>query len=364
MDFDIFKNKKIIVTGHTGFKGSWLVTWLRELGADLVGISLEPSTNPSHFELLKLRNSIKNNFVDIRNNEKVKSIFEQEKPEFVFHLAAQPLVRYSYENPYETWTTNTIGTISILEALKNLKNDCTAIIITSDKCYKNVEWTWGYRENDSLGGSDPYSASKGAAELAISSYFNSFFKSQLSNINICSVRAGNVVGGGDWAKDRIVPDAARAWINDNRLSIRNPSSTRPWQHVLEPIGGYLLLASSLYVTNKLNGEAFNFGPSTNQNRTVQELITKIKTYWPELEVEYQTKTSNTSKESQLLKLCIDKALHLIGWSPLLDFEQTIKLTGEWFQEYKFNRANISNFTSNQIRTYSDLLLSNGLNNGN
>ena len=256
---NVFKNKKVLITGHTGFKGSWLSAWLLNLGAEVIGISKDIPTNPSMFVLLNLKDKIKKDYrADIRNLDIIEEIFLNEKPDFVFHLAAQPIVSVSYKDPIETITSNVMGTTNILEILRKAEHECTAIIITSDKAYDNIEQVWGYRENDALGGKDIYSGSKGAAELIIKSYCNSFFK-EIKTIRIGVARAGNVIGGGDWAKDRIVVDSMMAWSKNKAVNIRSPKSTRPWQHVLEPLSGYLNLAMALSLDDSLNHECFNFG---------------------------------------------------------------------------------------------------------
>ena len=251
-----FNAKTVLITGHTGFKGSWLAAWLKQLGAKVVGIALDPPTEPSHFFAAQLADGMVDLRIDIRNQVALEEAIVSAQPDFVFHLAAQALVRRAYEHPVETWQTNLLGTLHVLEALRKLDKPCAAVIITSDKCYDNVEWVWGYRETDAMGGPDPYSASKGAAELSIRSYIKSYFPKATSKVRIASARAGNVIGGGDWAADRIVPDCVRAWSSDNFVEFRNPHSTRPWQHVLEPLSGYLTLGEKLYENNRFNGETF------------------------------------------------------------------------------------------------------------
>ena len=242
----LFKDSKIIITGHTGFKGSWLTMWLRILGGDIYGLSDDQYTNPSHFKVLQLEDQINNYKIDIKETNNTVNLIKEIKPDFIFHLAAQPIIKESYLDPIKTWKTNTIGTLNILEGLRKLDKECIAILITSDKCYENVEWIYGYRETDKLGGIDPYSSSKAAAEIAISSYLRSFFTND-HPVRIGIGRAGNVIGGGDWAENRIVPDAIRSWTKDNSVKLRNPNSTRPWQHVLEPLSGYLTLAKKIKI---------------------------------------------------------------------------------------------------------------------
>ena len=355
---NIFKGKKIIITGNTGFKGSWLSLWLYQLGAQVIGISKDIPSNPSLFEELELAKKTDHHFANIRDGDKMKQLFAEHQPDFVFHLAAQPIVSVSYDDPVDTFMTNTIGTANILEALKGLRKTCYAVMITSDKCYDNVEWIWGYREQDALGGKDPYSASKGAAELVIKTYFHSWFNKPDSNIRLTTVRAGNVIGGGDWALNRIVPDCFRAWLDGHPVKIRNPHSTRPWQHVLEPLSGYLRAAQVL-TENKVNihGEPFNIGPNADQNHTVLELLQSVSQYWKSVKLKehFEIEQSKAFHEAGLLKLNCDKALFYLQWKPVLDFEATARLTGEWYN-YFYNThdsAEISEYTMYQIDAYVD-----------
>ena len=329
---NVFKNKTVLITGNTGFKGSWLSIWLLKLGANIVGLSDKVPTSPSNYKASSLEDRINQQWLDIRDFNLVNEVFIKFKPDFVFHLAAQPLVRRSYDDPMETFETNISGTLNILECLRLSKHKTIAVMITSDKCYDNVEQLWGYRENDRLGGKDPYSASKGAAELLIKSYYESYFVKEDSLITIGVGRAGNVIGGGDWALDRIIPDSARAWSKGKPVIIRNPHATRPWQHVLEPLSGYLTLASLLYKNSKINGEAFNFGPSADQNFSVANLLDKMIDNWNEgswKDVSQKDKVY----EAGLLKLCCDKALHMLNWEAALSFNETVKLTAEWYKIY-------------------------------
>ena len=346
-----FKNKKIIVTGHTGFKGSWLITWLNILGADVYGISLESISSPSHFTILSNGLKIDDNRFNILDQNQLNFKFNAIKPDFVFHLAAQAIVRTSYDNPIDTWKTNVIGTLNVLEALRGLKNKCSAIIITSDKCYDNVEWIWGYREHDSLGGPDPYSASKGAAELLIKSHYKSYFSEVNSNIRIASVRAGNVIGGGDWSENRIIPDCVRAWSQNKVVELRNPNATRPWQHVLEPLSGYLLLACELSSNYKLNGESFNFGPMAENNHTVISLVIEMSKNWDKVKWEDVSSLFKGPYESGLLKLNCDKALAILNWKAVLNFEETIQMTSLWYNEYYTKPSMNEKFTVSQINEY-------------
>lgn len=358
MKTEVFNNKKVIVTGHTGFKGSWLAVWLKLCGAHVTGISLDPPSRPSHFDCLMkgniFGNGMADNRVDIRDGIKIAEIFYKEQPDFIFHLAAQPIVRVSYEDPVATYETNVIGTLNILQALRKVTKPCVAIMITSDKAYRNCEWEWGYRENDSLGGSDPYSASKSAAELLIRSHIENFFPSN-GPVSMGVVRAGNVIGGGDWAHSRIVPDCARSWAEHRPAVIRSPNATRPWQHVLEPLGGYMVLAESLAHSNALHGEAFNFGPQQINNHPVRDVANALMKYLPGFTWEDHSSTHPGVNEAGLLKLNCDKALAFLGWHALLSFSETMQLTSEWYKAYYTNNEKIADLTVAQIKQYSSLM---------
>ncbi|TGL48388.1 CDP-glucose 4,6-dehydratase [Leptospira kemamanensis] len=357
---NLFKNKKAIITGHTGFKGSWLSIWLQSLGAKVIGMSWDIPSTPSLFEESKIFNQIEDHRIDIRNIEMVKDLFKNSQPDFVFHLAAQPLVRLSYKDPILTYSTNVMGTANILDALNEIKKNCIAVILTSDKAYDNVEWVWGYRENDTLGGSDPYSASKGAAELVIKSYIKSYFTGNASKVKIGIGRAGNVIGGGDWANDRIVPDCVRAWSKGEVLQLRNPYATRPWQHVLEPLSGYLNLAFALSVDAKVHGEAFNFGPPSENNHTVLELVTEMQKHWEAVLFEDISSSHDGPYESGLLKLNCDKALHQLKWKAVLDFETTVRMTSQWYENFYNRKINVHDFSLAQIREYIQIAKSKGM----
>ena len=353
----VFKNKRVLVTGHTGFKGSWLCIWLNYLGAKIFGLSDSEVSNPSNYLVSSVSDFIEDNRFDIRDSGKVKSLINEVQPDFIFHLAAKALVKPSYQNPIDTFSTNVIGTINILDSLRSINKKIIAVMITSDKVYENVEWPWGYRENDQLGGKDPYSSSKSMAELSISSYLNSFFRTQdiNPNIKIGIARAGNVIGGGDWASDRIVPDCIRAWASKKEVHIRNPNSTRPWQHVLEPLSGYLTLAKSLDLKDKDHGEAYNFGPSADQNFSVNKLIAEMSKYWKEVKWKDVSKTNNHLHEAGLLKLNCDKALLNLGWQPTLQFHETVKMTIEWYKIYYQNtNKSMHNFTIDQINFFMNI----------
>ena len=316
-----FHGATVLITGHTGFKGAWLTAWLKQLGAKVVGIALDPPSVPFHFAVAHLVDGMTDLRIDIRDHAALADAIISAQPDFVFHLAAQALVRQSYDQPIETWQTNVLGTLHVLEALRKLDKPCAAVIITSDKCYDNIEWVWGYRETDAMGGPDPYSASKGAAELAIRSHIKSYFPKATSKVRIASARAGNVIGGGDWAADRIVPDCVRAWSSNNVVELRNPHSTRPWQHVLEPLSGYLNLAVALYHRPELHGEPFNFGPQAQQNHSVLELVRQMALHWDQVRWQDVSQSVAGPYESGLLKLNCDKALHYLLWNAVMGFDE-------------------------------------------
>ena len=352
---DVFKNKVVLITGHTGFKGSWLSMWLVSLGAKVVGMSLDVPSNPSNYESSHLKDLIEDYRVDIRDSGAVQNTIERVQPDFVFHLAAQALVRPSYEKPLETLNTNAMGTANILDALRTLDKQVVAVMITSDKAYDNVEWVWGYRETDSLGGKDPYSASKGMAELVIRTFVESYFNSPDSNVRVGITRAGNVIGGGDWAIDRIVPDCMAAWSENREVDIRSPWATRPWQHVLEPLSGYLLLGANLAESMDYHGEAYNFGPNANQNHSVSELINEMAKYWDKVQWNDISQDQEHVHEAGLLKLNCDKALFDLRWQPTLKFEETVKMTVEWYKTfYKNKEQSMLDFTMAQISEYTRL----------
>ena len=351
----LFNNKTVLVTGHTGFKGSWLSLWLQHLGAKLVGVSIDVPSTPSHFAAAQIDSHIQDHRIDIRDHEKLTALVETVQPDFVFHLAAQALVRPSYADPLETIATNALGSANVLNALRSLSKTVVAVMITSDKAYDNVEWVWGYRETDRLGGKDPYSASKGMAELAIRTFVESYFQDLGSNVRVGITRAGNVIGGGDWAVDRIVPDCMRAWSENQTVDIRSPMATRPWQHVLEPLSGYLALGVSLASTQQFHGEAYNFGPPAHQNHPVKELINEMAKYWDFVKWNDVSKSEEHLHEAGLLKLNCDKALFDLCWMPTLQFEETVRMTVEWYRHYYQATDNsIYDFTISQIEEYTQL----------
>lgn len=359
--FQVYHNKKVLVTGHTGFKGGWLSQWLLSLGAEVFGIALPPEGEVSLFDQLQLQKHLHHHICDIRGYDSLKKLVGEIEPDIIFHLAAQPLVRESYEIPLQTIETNVMGTIHLLEAVRTLNLSTTIVVITSDKSYENQEWMYGYRESDPMGGFDPYSASKGACEVLTSSWRRSFFNpADYTNhgVKLATARAGNVIGGGDWATDRIVPDCMRALLDNRQIEVRNPLATRPWQHVLEPLGGYLLLGEQLLSTSQdsdltsLCG-GFNFGPLIGSNKTVESLVKEVISVWGSGTWTFDKQ--HAVHEASLLNLTIDKAYHLLGWYPAWDFEETIRRTVDWYKMYKEDVTLIPKLTLQQIGEYSEAL---------
>jgi CDP-glucose 4,6-dehydratase len=330
---NIYRGRKILITGHTGFKGSWLALWLKSLGADVVGISLAPTSIPNHWDLLNL--GIESIYLDIRDEPTLRKLFLDLQPEMVFHLAAQPLVRQSYKNPLETWSTNVMGTANVLNICRELSNLEAVVVITTDKCYENKEWEWGYREIDPLGGHDPYSASKAGSELVATSFRKSFFNSPKSPL-IATARAGNVIGGGDWSEDRLIPDLVRALDTGAPLTIRSPKATRPWQHVLECLSGYLLVGQKLLEGDQSVATAWNFGPGPEGNRTVLEVLNALKRN--DLDVRWELDSTQQPHEAQLLHLDTGKAREKLGWSPVWGFDEGVKATADWYSSWQNQRA--------------------------
>lgn len=350
---NVYKGKKVLVTGNTGFKGSWLSVWLNMLGAEVYGFSDEIPTEPSMFEVCNLSEKIHHKFGDIRDRDAINEYVQAVKPDFIFHLAAQAIVSTSYENPFDTITTNVVGTASVLEAIRNITWKCTCVLITSDKAYDNVEWIWGYRETDAVGGKDVYSGSKGAAELVIKSYWKSFIVA-MPNIKLGIGRAGNVIGGGDWAKDRIVVDCVKAFSQDEIVEIRCPKSTRPWQHVLEPLSGYLTLGWFLYEGRSENGEPYNFGPRAEQTKTVFELTQDLAERWGLDKNKASKITGNIPfKEASLLKLNCDKALAYLDWHSTLHYDQCVTVIADWYKAYYLeHEPDMLGLTEGQIAYYT------------
>lgn len=354
-----YTGQKVFITGHTGFKGAWLCAWLLNLGAEVCGYSCNIPSSPSGFEALGLKTRIKHIIGDVRDRQNLQQAMESFQPDIVFHMAAQALVRPSYDEPVTTFETNAMGTLNLLESVRHVQGIKAVICITSDKCYRNDEWEWGYREIDHLGGDDPYSASKACAEIIAHAYFTSFFTSGTVG---ATVRAGNVIGGGDWAVDRIIPDCARAYADNEPVVIRNPWATRPWQHVLEPLSGYLWLGALLVEGKKqgLNHEAFNFGPSAEVKATVKTVTEALAPHWPGFVALPPPGMEKAAKESTLLKLCCDKSLARLEWKATLNFTETVDLTASWYHEYYNHNNDMMAYTLEQIAVYAQLAVERGL----
>ena len=357
---EYFRNKKIVITGHSGFKGSWLTLWLSYLGAEVHGISNSVVSNPNLYEVALIKNYCHSHNIDVTDFLKFESIINKIEPDFIFHFAAQSLVHESYKKPLDTFKTNSLGSINLLEILRNYKKSVSVILITSDKVYENNEWLWGYRENDSLGGKDPYSASKSIVEIAFNSYFESFFKHQDNPINIATARAGNVIGGGDWAVNRIVPDVVRAASQRESVKLRNPYSTRPWQHVLEPLSGYIALAKKINHNKELNGESFNFGPPLENNFSVNDLVKTMSKTWPEIKYSHLNDNINLY-EAGLLKLNCEKAKDCLNWNSVLTFDETVEFTTSWYKNfYTTKNSKMNSFSIEQIEKYTSIAKDRGL----
>ncbi len=356
---DAYRGQRVLVTGHTGFKGSWLVTWLQHLGANVAGFSDRIPTTPAMFTLLELDSRINHHLGDIRDRDRLSEVFDEVRPDLVFHLAAQALVLDSHSDPALTFETNVMGMVNLLECVRERPWVKAAVLVTSDKVYRNNEWDWGYRETDVVGGHDPYSGSKGCAELVAHSYFHSFLKQSPTRMGIG--RAGNVIGGGDWAADRVVPDCIRAWSAEESVMIRRPAATRPWQHVLEPLSGYLWLGASLSRGQEgLDGEAFNFGPDSRQDMTVVGLIDEMRAGWPGASRKIDDVHAQDGREATLLRLSCDKALRWLNWRPALQLSTTVNLTVDWYQRWWNQDADLYNFTISQIEQYTDIATASGL----
>lgn len=353
MSFTHFLGKKVFITGHTGFKGAWLSLWLQMLGAEVSGFSSGIPTTPSLFAALGLKKDLHDLRGDIRDRDILEKHLLKCQPDYVFHLAAQAIVSTSYQEPHATFSTNVMGTVNLLDALRKLEKPCAAVIITSDKCYENREWEFGYRESDPLGGKDPYSASKAAAELAVKSWYHSFFEKKSTHIRVVSVRSGNVIGGGDWSPNRIVPDCVRAWNQGETVVLRAPDSIRPWQHVLEPLAGYLKVAESLSENPALNGQAYNFGPRPDQTCSVEQMVQNLASHWPDLTgtQAYKNKTQESFSESKTLKLSWEKAFQDLNWKPKLDLDTTLKMTADWYLTARTEKDSLRHFTEQQIHDF-------------
>jgi CDP-glucose 4,6-dehydratase len=356
---NVYKSRRVLVTGHTGFKGSWLALWLLQMGAEVAGYSSDVPTSPANFELLGLKSRLHDYRGDTRNRVRLAEVIDEFRPEMIFHLAAQSLVRRSYADPVTTFETNVMGMVNLLDCVRARSWIKAAVLITSDKVYQNNEWCWGYRETDTLAGRDPYSGSKSCADLVAHTYFHSFLKS--SPMQMATTRAGNVIGGGDWADDRIVPDCIRAWSQQSPAIIRNPSATRPWQHVLEPLSGYLLLGAGLWQQRSgLNGEAFNFGPDSQVNQSVGELLDAMRARWPGAQWNVSEDCDQNRHEATLLKLSCDKALIYLNWRPALQFQQTVALTVDWYRQWDTKESDIYKYSVDQIQQYCRSALTRGL----
>jgi CDP-glucose 4,6-dehydratase len=346
-----WQGKRVFLTGHTGFKGSWLSLWLQELGANLTGFALAPQSNPSLFELARVSDGMRSVEGDIRDLGMFKAALMTAEPEIVIHMAAQPLVRDSYHNPVDTFSSNVMGTVHLLEAIRATPSVRAVVIVTTDKCYENKEWIWGYREDEPMGGHDPYSASKACAELVSSAYRASFFQPEGDKVAVATARAGNVIGGGDWAKDRLMTDLIIAFNTGKPVLIRNPTAIRPWQHVLEPLRGYLMLAEKLFAHGNGYAEAWNFGPNDEDAKPVSWLTERLAEFWGG-DFQWQTQPGDHPHEANYLKLDISKAKTKLGWFPLMDLERALLLTAEWAQQLS-EGADARSITLEQIQIYQD-----------
>ena len=352
MNLDFWRRKRVFMTGHTGFKGSWLSLWLQELGADVVGYALAPPTNPSLFDLAHVGEGMHSIIADIRDLPTLSAAIAKHRPEIVFHMAAQPLVRLSYEQPVETYATNVMGTVHVLEAIRQTGGVRAVVNITTDKCYENREWVWGYRENEPMGGYDPYSNSKGCAELITAAYRTSFFNPAdhaKHGVAIASARAGNVIGGGDWAKDRLIPDIMAAFLEQRPVVIRNPQAIRPWQHVLEPLRGYLMLAERLWNEGPVFAEGWNFGPNDEDARPVEWIVKRLAGTWRN-GASWSMDSGNHPHEANYLKLDVSKARSKLGWYPRWTLETSLQHIADWYLAYQ-HHDNMRDLTLNQIGQY-------------
>lgn len=353
INLNFWRGKKVFLTGHTGFKGSWLSLWLQQMGAEVTGYALPPNTTPNLFELADIQSGMKSHFGDILDKVTLSKIMADSEAEIIFHLAAQPLVRLSYQEPELTFATNVMGTLNVLEAARAQKSLKAMIVITTDKCYENNEWMWGYRETEKLGGKDPYSASKACTEILTAAYRYSFFKEQA--VGLATVRAGNVIGGGDWAADRLIPDILNAIDANKNIQLRNPKATRPWQHVLEPLSGYLLLAEKLFEDTPKFSSAWNFGPSLNDVRPVEDIVSILATALGK-NLSSEKMAGNHPHEAHFLALDSTKAQTELGWRPHWNLETALNHIAEWHKAYH-QKQNMRAITLNQIKNYCETLLS-------
>lgn len=348
-----WKGKSVFLTGHTGFKGSWLSLWIASMGAKVTGYALLPNTKPSLFNVFAIDSLIEKSYIaDIRDLISLQKAMSDAKPDVVIHMAAQPLVRYSYANPVETYSTNVMGTVHVLECTRAIDSVRATVVVTTDKCYENNEWVWGYRENEPMGGYDPYSNSKGCAELVTAAFRRSYFSNANSTNSVASARAGNVIGGGDWSEDRLIPDAIKAFEANKPLMIRNPLATRPWQHVLEPLSGYLILAQALYEQGSTYASGWNFGPRDEDNRTVQEVIKLLLLNWGEA-ASWEKVGLEQPHEANLLKLDCTKARMQLGWIPRWNLEEAIQKIAEWQKAFR-GKENMQELSLAQINHYISL----------
>lgn len=357
MDHNFWNGKRVFVTGHTGFKGGWLCLWLQQLGAQVTGFALPPSTSPSLFDVARVSSGMESIFGDIRDFAQLSDELRKAGPDIVIHMAAQPLVRYSYANPVETYATNVMGTVHLLEAVRACDSVRAVVVVTSDKCYENREWVWGYRENEPMGGYDPYSNSKGCAELVTAAYRSSYFNSQAFDrhrVAVATARAGNVIGGGDWAADRLIPDMIRAIDRGEPVRIRNPLAIRPWQHVMEPLSGYLLLAEMLYLHGSRHAEAWNFGPEDSDARPVQWIVEKLTSAWGE-GASWMRDASPQPHEATFLKLDCSKAKSALQWSPRWGLDEAITRIAEWYKAFAMHK-DMHAITLSQIDAYQNTLI--------
>ncbi|MBZ0218638.1 MAG: CDP-glucose 4,6-dehydratase [Fimbriimonadaceae bacterium] len=356
---EFWKNRRVLLTGHTGFKGGWTSMWLSMTGAKVTGLALDPDTDPNFFDLTRLSADIEDCRGDITDRPAVQSAIDKSDPEIIIHMAAQSLVRRSYLDPVGTFNTNVLGTANVLDAARTAKSLRAIIVVTSDKSYENKEWIWPYRENDRLGGKDPYSNSKACTELVAQSFRDSYFSDDAASgaphgARLATVRAGNVIGGGDWCENRLVPDLVRAFSKNEALDIRYPEAVRPWQHVLEPVRGYLMLAESLYRANDDKfASAWNFGPNASAEISVGDLISRIRSIWPEI-MPPRIDGESHPKEAQFLRLDSTKANSWLNWHPVLDLETCLDLTAHWYRAWHENR-NMQAVTQSQIETYCGLV---------
>ncbi len=355
IDATFWQGKRVLITGHTGFKGGWLALWLSVLGARVSGYALPPPTVPSFYESVQLHKTVNTIFADIRNIEELSRVFLSVQPDIVFHLAAQPLVRASYQNPLETFSINTQGTANVLEAIRCTASVQASVIITTDKVYENREWVWSYRENDILGGHDPYSASKAASEIILNSYRHSYFSTN-GTCAIASARAGNVIGGGDWAADRIIPDIIRSITHSVPLTLRYPNATRPWQHVLDPLAGYIILAQHLYCNGKKYAESWNFGPSDDVLLTVGEMVDVVRALWgSEHLTVHIADVYQQPHETTFLRLDCTKSLRRLSWKAQLPLKEAIRFTVDWYKHFLDGKTNMRDYSLLQIQQYQNLL---------